>query len=98
MYIYIHIWGLLDDSEGHASEHFTACNVRDLSLISGSGRSPGEGTGKSFQNSCLENPMDGGAWQASGYRVTKSRKKLRDFTLYTYMHDIYFKRKQWIAS
>ena len=35
---------------------------------------------------------------AGVHRVTKSRTRLRDFTLYTYMHDIYFKRKQWIAS
>ena len=32
----------------------------------------GEGNGNSFQYSCLENPMDGGAWQAAVHRVTKS--------------------------
>ena len=40
----------------------SAGNVGDLGSIPGSGRSPGEGNGNPFQYSCLENPMDGGAW------------------------------------
>ena len=40
--------------------------------ISGLGRSPGEGTGNPLQYSCLENPMDRGAWWAMVYRVAKS--------------------------
>ena len=43
----------------------SACNAGDLSLIPGSGRSPGEGNGNLLQYSCLEIPMDRGAWQAS---------------------------------
>ena len=39
-----------------------ACNAEDLGLIPGLGRSPGEGSGNPLQNSCLENPMAGGAW------------------------------------
>ena len=39
-----------------------ACNAGNLSLIPGSGRSPGEGNGNPLQYSGLENPMDGGAW------------------------------------
>ena len=39
----------------------SACNVGDLGLIPGSGRSPGERNGNPLQHSCLENPMDGGA-------------------------------------
>ena len=42
----------------------SASNVRDL-FIAGWGRSPGEGNGNPLQYSCLENPMDRGAWQAS---------------------------------
>ena len=42
-----------------------ACNARDLGSIPGSGRSPGEGNGNPLQYSCLENPMDKGAWQAT---------------------------------
>ena len=45
-------------SDGKAS----AYNVGDLGSIPGSGRFPGEGNGNPLQYSCLENPMDGGAW------------------------------------
>ena len=40
----------------------SAWNAGDLGSIPGSGRSPGEGNGNSLQFSCLENPMEGGAW------------------------------------
>ena len=46
-------------------------NAGDLSSIPGSGRSPGEGNGNPLQYSCLENPMDGGAWQATVHGVKK---------------------------
>ena len=58
----------------------SACNAGDLGSIPGSGRSRGEGNGNSFQCSCLENPMDGGAWWATVHRVAKSRTWLSDFT------------------
>ena len=51
----------------------SACNVRDPGLILWSGRSPGEGNGNPLQYSCLENPMDGGAWQATDPGVAKSQ-------------------------
>ena len=41
----------------------SACTAGDLGLIPGLGRSPGEGNGNPLQYSCLENPMDKGAWQ-----------------------------------
>ena len=50
------------------------CNARDagdVGSIPGSGRFPGEGNGNPFQYSCLENPMDGGAWWATIHGVTK---------------------------
>ena len=50
-----------DGSDGKES----TCNSRDTNLIPGSGRSPGEGIGYRLQYSCLEKPMDGGAWKAS---------------------------------
>ena len=50
----------------------------DLGLIPGSGRSPGEGNGNPLQYLCLENPLDGGAWQAAAHGVTKSRTPLSD--------------------
>ena len=43
----------------------SACNAGDPGLIPGSGRSPGEGHGKPFQYSFLEDPIDRGAWQAT---------------------------------
>ena len=58
-------------SGGSDSEEFT-CNAGDLGLIPGSRRSPGEGNGYPLQYSCLENPMDRGAWWAIGHGVTKS--------------------------
>ena len=53
-----------------------AGDVRDMGSIPGSGRSPEEGNGDSLQDSCLENPMDRGAWQATVHRVTKSQAQL----------------------
>ena len=47
-------------------------DLRDIGWIPGSGRSPGEGNGNPLQYSCLGNPMDGGAWQATVHRVTES--------------------------
>ena len=47
-----------------------AGDVRDLGLIPRSGRSPGGGHGNPLQYSCLENPMDRGAWQAMAHRFT----------------------------
>ena len=58
----------------------SARNVGDLGSIPGSGRSPGEGNGNPLQYSCLENPMDWGAWWATVHGVTKSWTWLSDFT------------------
>ena len=49
----------------------SACNVGDLGSIPGLTRSPGEGNGNPLQYSCLENPMDRGAWRAIVYGVPK---------------------------
>ena len=59
----------------------SACNAGDLGLISELGRFPGEGNGNPLQYSCLENPMDGRAWQATVHGVMKSQTRLSDFTL-----------------
>ena len=48
-----------------------AGDIRDVSSISGLGRSPGRGHGNPLQYSCLENPMDRGAWWATIHRVAK---------------------------
>ena len=65
-----------------------AGDIRDAGSIRGSGRSPGGGNGNLLQYSCLENPMDRGAWQATVHRVTKSRMQLQQLITYTY----YFSR------
>ena len=52
-------------------------DVRDLGLIPGSGRSPGEGHGNPLQYSCLENPMDRGAWWAMVHGVAKSQTQMK---------------------
>ena len=58
----------------------SACNAGYLGSIPGSGRSPGEGNGSPLQYSCLENPMDLGAWQATIHGVAKTWTQLSDFT------------------
>ena len=58
--------GLVSVEEGFpagSDEKQSACNVGGLGSIPGSGRSPGGGCGNPLQYSCLENPMDRGAWQ-----------------------------------
>ena len=57
-YIYKNM-GFPSGSDGKES----ACNMEDLGLIPGLGRSPGGGHGNPLQYFCLENPMDRGAWQ-----------------------------------
>ena len=54
----------------------SACNTGVLGSMPGLGRSPGEGNGNSFQYSCLENPMNRGAWWATVHGVTKSPTQL----------------------
>ena len=51
-------------------------NGRDMGLIPGLGRSPGEWNHSALQYSCLENSMDRGAWQATVHGVTKSQTRL----------------------
>ena len=70
IYTCIHTWA----SPGLRGKE-SACNTGDIgdsNLIPGSGRSPGAGNGNPLQYSCLENPMDRGAWQAILHRVAKS--------------------------
>ena len=58
---------------GGSDSKESSCNAGDLGLIPGLGRSPGEGNGNLLQYSCLENPMDRGAWLTTVHRVTKSQ-------------------------
>ena len=70
----MYLWGCPGGSDGKES----ACNAGDLGSIPGLGRSPGEGNGNPLQYSCLENPMDRGAWWATVHGVTKSQTRLSD--------------------
>ena len=71
------LWGLnliiiIDTRASLVENKESDCKVGDLSLIPGLGRFPGGGHGNPFQYSCLENPMDRGAWHATVHRLTKS--------------------------
>ena len=63
-------------SDGKAS----AYNVRDPGSIPGSGRPSGEGNSNPLHYSCLENPVDGGAWWATTHGVAKSPTRLSSLT------------------
>ena len=59
-----------------------AGDIRDMGSISVSGRSSGGGLGNPFQYSCLENPIDRGAWWATVYRAAKSRTELKRLSMH----------------
>ena len=63
-----------------------AGDVKDSGSIPGLGRPPGGRHGNSLQYSCLENPMDGGAWWAAVHGVAKSQERLGDFTFTFHFH------------
>ena len=73
----IFYWLLFLDRDTHGASQVALWNLPadagDMDSIPGLGRSPGEGNGNPLQNSCLENPMDGGAWQAIVHGVAKSQ-------------------------
>ena len=52
-------------------------DLRDMGSVPGLGRSPGEGHGNPLQYSCVENPMDRGAWRATVHRVRQSWARLK---------------------
>ena len=73
------LWGRIG---GGSDGKVSAYNAGDPGSILGSGRSPGEGNGNPLQYSCLEYPMDGGTRWATVHGVTKSWRRLSDFTHY----------------
>ena len=66
-----------------------AGDVRDSGSVPGLGRSPGGGHGNPLQYSCLENPMDRGAWWATVHGVSKSWTRLKQVS--THAHNIFGK-------
>ena len=67
----------------------SACagDLRDVGLIPGSGRCPRGGHGYPLQCSCLKNPMDRGAWQATVHRFAKSQTQLKQLSMNTHVGD-----------
>ena len=61
----------------------SAGDIRDVSSIPVSGRSPGGGRGKPLQYSCLRNPMDKGAWRATVHGVPKRWTQLKQLSTHT---------------
>ena len=65
------LWSFPSGSDSKES----ACNAEDPGSIPGSGRSPGEGNGNPLQYSCLENPVDRGAWP-QGHKESNTTERL----------------------
>ena len=73
-------WGLprgLSDKE-------SACSIGDPSSIPWLGRSPEQGNGNPLHYSCLENPVDRGAWRATVHGATKSRTRVSDWHVHVH--------------
>ena len=68
------------DFPGGSAGKESAFSAGDPGSIPGLGSSPGEGNGNLFQYSCLQNAMDGEAWQATIYGVEKSQLQLSNFS------------------
>ena len=72
LFFFFFILFLLMTSRGSSDSRESACNAGDLGSIPGAGRSHGERNGNPLHYSCLENPMDRGAWRATVHEITKS--------------------------
>ena len=83
------ILGFSGDSDAKES----ACKVGDPGSVPGSGRSSGEGNGYPLQYSCMENPMDRGAWWAIVHGVADSWTRLSNFTFANNLQ--FHKSDQW---
>ena len=70
----------------------SAGDMRDVGLIPGLGRPPGEGHGSPLQYSCLENPIDRGPWRATVHRVMKSQTRLKWLSTHVGTWDCYFQQ------
>ena len=63
-----------------------AGDIREAGLIPGSGRSPGGGHGNPLQDSCLENPVERGAWQATVHGIAKSWTQFKQLSMYVVLY------------
>ena len=64
------------DFPGGSDGKESSCNAEELDSVLRSGTSPGEGNGNPLQDSCQENPLDRGAWQATVLEVARVRHSL----------------------
>ena len=76
------VWGLAGKE--------STFSVGDSSCISGSERSPLEGNGNPLQYSCLENPMERGAWQATVHRVAKNQTQLKQCSMHVPWKSLFY--------
>ena len=93
MYYCIHTFNVLPHTvfntkkqHSHTHTHICVCNAGNVVSVPGSGRSPGGGCGNPLQYSCLENSMDGEAWQAILHRVANSWTQLKQLSMHTCTH------------
>ena len=80
----------IDNTQWLSGKEFT-CNAGDPGLIPGSERPFGGGQSYPLQYSCLENPMDRGAWRATVYRVAKSWTRV---SMHAYAYTEIFRTKK----
>ena len=62
-------------------------DIREAGSVPGSGRCPGGGHGNPLQYSCLQNPMDRGAWRATVHGVAKSRTQRKQPSVHAHTSD-----------
>ena len=75
----------IEDFPAGSDSKESACNAGDLGLIPQSGRSPGEGKGYALEYSCLEDPIDRGAWWATVCGVIKRHDQETNIFHYKYI-------------
>ena len=96
--IYVCVHEIFPDGSVVKNLSANAGDAGGVGLIPGSGRSPGGGKGNPLQNSCLENPMDRGAWWATVHSVAKSWTWLKQLStaqhIYIHTH-IYVIAQSW---
>ena len=82
---------------GGSDVNESAGNAGDMGSIPGSGRSPGEGNGYSLQYSCLENPMDRGAWWAIVHEVSR-RLSNQHFQFFSHSYRCPYKKMRLVHT
>ena len=90
-------WGFPDGTVAK-NPPTSAADARDSGSIPGAGKPPGAGNSNPLQCSCLENPIDRGAWQAAVHRVAKSQTLLKQLSTYTRTCLVYDANKRYLID